>query len=317
MILTVNGKQVIGLTGHMSLSSSVDTLGDQLNFSVAHSAPYLVEEISAGSLVQLFDSREVFRGIVVSATNGQKSRDCSCFDFAFYLNKSKVIKQFQKIRADEAIRQLLAQFNVPIGEIAGINVVISKIYYDKEVSEVIKDILTEAKNATGISYTMEMSNGKLDIYRSTDKIVKATVKLAENLNPVDCMKTISNPSKSTSIENMRNSVKVYIGNEDGVKVYAEAKNQTFIDRYGLLQETQSIEDKDKAQAKNIATNLLSELGKVESTASVTVLGSFDLRAGRIVEINEPEIDIVGRYRITSASHNIGKTYTTTLDLEAV
>lgn len=317
MILTVNGNDITQLTGGITLDSNVDTLGDQLTFSTANSAPYLVANVHVGDLVQLFDGQEVFRGIVVTKTNNEKQQEFTCFDFAFYLNKSKVIKQFRAIRADEAIRQLLVEFNVPFGYIAPMSILITKIFYDKEVSAVIKEILEEVSNATGKRNVMEMNAGKLEIFEDTERIVKATVKLADDIQAIDCMRTVSSPTKTASIEEMKNSIKLYTGGEDGVKVYAEVKNSALISKYGLLQETQSLEDKDIAQARNIAQNLLNELGRVAEMASITVLGSFDLRSGRVVEVNEPTTNIIGKFKIKSASHSIGATHTTTLELEAV
>lgn len=317
MTLTANGKDITQLVGSISLDSNVDTLGDQLNFGIAHATPYLVSEVNVGDLIQLFDGAEVFRGIVVTKTNNETAQEFNCFDFAFYLNKSKVIKQFRGIRADDAIRQLLAQFNVPIGYIAPLPIVVNKICYDKEVSAVIKEILEEVASATGTKYIMEMNAGKLEIHADTERLVRAAVKQADNLTTVDCMLTISEPTKTASIEDMKNSVKVYVGNEDGVKTYAEAQNGALVSRYGLLQETQSLEEKDVAQARNIAQNLLKELGRVAQSASITVLGSFDLRAGRVVEVDEPRTNIVGRFKILSASHSIGTVHTTSLELEAV
>lgn len=317
MKLTVNKIDISQLAGNITLNSNTDTLGDQLNFSTAYSAPYLKPEINVGDKVELFENGEVFQGIIVSKTRNETSQDFSCFDYAFYLNKSKVLKQFNKIRADTAIKQLLTEFDVPIGYIAEMPIMITKIIYDKEVSAAIKEILEEVTNATGSQYVMEMNVGKFEIYEDTERLIKATVKLADNLPAVDCMQTISSPTKTASIEEMKNSVKVYIGSDKGIKEYAEAKNEDFVLKYGLLQETQSIEDKDIAQAKNIAENLLKQLERVSISAGVTVLGSFDLRAGRIVEMNEPITNIVGKYKIKSANHSIGSSHTTALDLEVV
>jgi hypothetical protein len=317
MTLTVNGKNITELVGSMTLDSNVDTLGDQLNFSMAYSLPHLKAEVNLGDHVTLYDGREVFSGIVVTKTRSENSQDFVCFDFAFYLNKSKVIKQFNKIRADAAIKQLLAEFDVPMGYIAPMSVVITKIFYDKEVSSVIGEILEEVANASGTQHVMEMNTGKLEIYPDAERLVKALVKYAGNLPAVDCMQTISSPTKIASIEEMKNSIKLYTGGDNSVKVYAEAKNDNLVKKYGLLQETQSLEDKEIAQAKNIAQNRLKQLSKIPISAGVTVLGSFDLRAGRIVEVSEPMTGLVGKYKIKAASHSIGTIHTTTLDLEAM
>ncbi|MDD2217948.1 MAG: hypothetical protein PHW03_05915 [Eubacteriales bacterium] len=315
MIIKANGKDITSLAGSITLDSSLDTLGDQLGFEIAYSQNNA--EVNVGDLIQLFNDKEVFRGIVVTKTRNEKSQSFNCFDYAFYLNKSKVIKQFNKVKADVAIKTLLSEFNVPVGTIASMPTIISQIYYDKEVSSVIKDIIEQTTNTTGKKYVMEMNVGKLDIRQDADLVINVKVQLADNLAAVDIGKTISNPSKSASIEEMKNSIKLYTGGEDGVKVYAEVKNDALIKKYGLLQETQSLEDKDIAQARNIAQNLLKDLGRVLVEGSIEVLGHFDLRAGRILQLNEPITNLVGKYKIKSVSHNIGNIHTASLSLVEV
>lgn len=321
MMIMVSGNDITALAGSISLSSSIDTLGDQLDFEIAWSDMYYFpkQEISAGDIIQVFDDnqKEVFRGIIISKTSTDKNQSFNCFDFAFYLNKSKVVKQFSKVQADTAIQQLLQECNVPCGSIASMPVIISKIYYDKEVSEVIKDILEEIKGVSGKKYYMEMEMGVLCIREDGEQLLQCLIKLAENIAPIDVMATLSSPSKSESIEEMKNSIVLYSGGKENIINIVEVKDSALISKYGLLQETQSVEEKDIPKAKNIAHNLLNDLGHVKQSASITVLGNFDLRAGRTIEVNETMIGLSGKYRIQSASHDIGIIHTCTLELEAV
>jgi len=185
------------------------------------------------------------------------------------------------------------------------------------VAQILKDIIEEVTNATGVKYVMEMNKGKFYIYKDTELIINLKVKIADNLPLVDINETISNPTKKVSIEEMRNSIQVYAGSEEKVRVITGAKSDWKIEKYGLLQETKSLEDKDIAQAKNIAENMLKELGRVIASGSIEVLGHFDLRAGRILILNEPITNLVGKYKIKSANHSIGTIHTTSLELEEV
>lgn len=319
MILKANGKDITALTGNMTLNSSIDNLGDQLDFEIAYSKMKLYPnvEVNVGDLIQLFGDKEVFRGIVVEKTRNENTQSFACFDFAFYLNKSKAIKQFNNIRADQAIKSLLSDFKVPVGSIESMPIVIDRIYHDKEISEIIKDIIEQTTKATGVRYVMEMNGGKLYIYKDADLDLNLKVKLATNLASSDIGSSIGNPSKRSSIDEMKNSIKLYINNDEKIKIIAEVKNDALIKKYGLLQETQTLEDKDIAKAKNIAQNMLNELGKVLVEGSIDVIGNFDLRAGRILELNEPITNIVGRYKIKSVSHSISNIHTASLDLVEV
>lgn len=319
MIIKADGKDITQLVGNITLDSNLDSLGDQLNFETAYSKEkfFPKADVSEGSIIQLFDKEEIFRGIAVSKEVDRTKQTFSCFDFAFYLNKTKLIKQFKKVQADKAIKQLLSELNVPCGTISPMTVVISKIYYDKEVSAIIKDILEEVTKATGQRYVIEMNKGKLDIIKDTELIVNYSVKLAENLAPLNINQVISNPRKTYSIEEMKNSIVIYTGGEEKFNVVASAKNDALISKYGLLQETASVDGKDVAQARNIANNMLKELGKVLVDGSVDVIGDFKLRAGRTLVLNEPITGLVGKYKIKSASHSIETVHTTKLDLVEV
>nr|WP_315020950.1 hypothetical protein [uncultured Aminipila sp.] len=321
MILKVKDYDISTMVGNVTLNSSLDTLGDQLDFEIAYSTMqyYPNIEVNTGDIIELMNEKEVsiFMGIIVSKSRSEKTQSFSCFDFAFHLNKSKIIKQFNGLRADVAIKSLLKDVGVLFGTIADMPTIIKKIYYDKEVAQILKDIIEEVTNATGVKYVMEMNAGKLYIYKDTDLIRNLKVKIADNLPLVDINETISNPSKKASIEEMKNSIQVYAGSEEKVKVIAEVRSEWMVNKYGLLQETKSLEDKDIAQAKNIANNMLKDLGKVIASGSIEVLGHFDLRAGRILILNEPITNLVGKYKIKSANHSIGTIHTTSLELEEV
>ncbi|MBN7773165.1 XkdQ/YqbQ family protein [Clostridium aminobutyricum] len=316
-----SSKDISSMVGNISLSSSLDTLGDQLDFEIAYSDTYYYPkfEVNAGDrvILQDADKQEVFRGIIVEKTRNEKAQSFSCFDYAFYLNKSKTIQQFNSIRADNAIKMLLNYFRIPIGGIANMPTIIKKVYFDQEVSEILKDIIQQVTDTTRAKYVMEMDKGKFYIRQDTESPLNLKIKVADNLPPVDISKTISNPSKKASMEELKNSIRVYVGNEDKVRFSDQVTDPDSIVRYGVLEETRSLEDKDIAQAKNIAKNLLKELNKMPVEGSIEVLGHFDLRAGRTIQLNEPITNLVGKYKIKSANHSIGTIHTTSLELEGV
>ena len=134
--------------------------------------------------------------------------------------------------------------------------------------------------------------------------VKPTFKLASNLTHHDGQRAISNPSRKRSIEEMRNSIKIISGDENSTSVVAEKKDDELIRKYGLLQEVQTPEKKDIAQARNIAANLLVDLGKVFEQNSVEMPGDDSVRAGRLIEIEEPVTGMKGQYLVRSASHTV-------------
>lgn len=300
-----NNKQydITPLVGTISWKSSVDQLGVQLNFEDAYNDDryFPMNPVDLGSMVVLSNQFEVYRGMVVKeAKNGRSPIQYNSFDFAFYLNKSKAIYQFNGMAADVAIKKILTDFNVPVGSITGIPVPITKIYPGDVVSDIIKDILKQAELVTGIKYRLEMRVDKLYIENQKDLIIAPTFMLADIFGPLPVTSAISNPSRSRSIEEMKNNIKLTNNN----KVVSEVKSDYLIRKYGLLQEVQSIEDKDLGKAYTIAASQLKDLGRIMEENSIVVPGDDNARAGRLLEVTEPITGMKGLYLIKDVVHTI-------------
>lgn len=303
-VLKNNSLVEISTAGSITWNSNLDQLGDSLNFEVAYNNDRFFPKLSveAGDIVVLKNNnKEVFRGIVITPDIQENNISYSCFDFSFYLNKSKVVKQFNKISASKAIESLLSDFNIK-ASIVNIPTQINKIYYNKVVSDIIKDILEQARNETRVKYVFEMRGNVLHILKQDDLKINTLMQLSSNTNQFDVLETISNPRRRLSIEDMKNSIKIVTKDNKKVDVVAEVKDDNLIKKYGLLQEVQSIDKKDKAQAKNIASNLLQDLGKVFEENSIEVLGNEELRCGRILEVTEDRTGMKGQYVIKNANH---------------
>ena len=81
------------------------------------------------------------RGIILSVDDGNpKVNKYTVADFGWYLNKSKETYQFNSMPACKAITKVCADFNIPIHIIPELNQLITKIYFDKTISEIISDI---------------------------------------------------------------------------------------------------------------------------------------------------------------------------------
>lgn len=291
------------LVGDIQWRSNINELGEQLDFNIAFNDDryFPINPVDIGNIISLRNEDEIFRGIVVSEQrNGRGAISYTCFDYAFYLNKSSGIYQFNKVSAKKAIETILDDFEVPIGNITGIPTIINKIFNERLISDIIKEIITIAEDEQGIKYRMEMRQGKLYIVKQEDMVIKATFKLADNIQPYDISSSISNSSRKRTIENMKNSIKLVFDN----KVIAEEKKNNLIDKYGLLQEVKTVDKKDKAQAKNIAKKKLNELAKVFEDNSLEMIGNDKVRAGRIIEIEEPITGMKGQYLVKSVNHTL-------------
>lgn len=301
-------KEITTISGSLSWKDSIDTLGREISFNVARRN----DEVVIGDKVAMFNgSLELFRGIIVDLGTEKYIKSITAFDYAFYLNKSKIIIQYNKSRADNAIKTLCTRFKVPIGKISNIPTLITKIYKDDTVSDIIKDILDQVKNINGIKYSLEMREGKLYIDKYTDLIVKPIFKPAGSRYTIDVLKNIGGISKSESISDMKNSILISSGDEKSSRVVATAQDTKNIYKFGLLQDVESVDDKDIAKAKNIAKNKLKELNKIGEDISIgPLLGDDKVRAGRILELDNNIFGLKGKYLVKDCIHNYHNSFHT-------
>lgn len=303
---TATSDNLINITplgGEFSWGSSIDELGQRLDIKIAFndSRFFPKNPVNIGQMAILKNgTNEVLRTIIVEeGKQGRKPIFYTSFDPAFFLNKSKAVYQFNTT-GDKAIKKMLNDFNVPIGNIISIPTIIDKIYISETLSDIIRDILDQAQKDQGIKYRMEMRVGKFYIEKQTDLVVKANFDLASNIKFFNGQYSISKPSRTRSIVDMKNSIQIVQDN----KIISTNKKQDLIDTYGLLQDVVEVQDKDVAQARNIAKNLLKDFGRIIEDNSIEMLGDDKVRAGRIIEINEPITGMKGNYLVTAATHTV-------------
>lgn len=312
---------ITSFVGNVSWSDSVDTLGSQLDFSTGYSSEkYFPQfDIECGDIVVMTEENEIFRGIVVTSDfSNYSEKSYTAFDFLWYFNKSKVIKQFNGINAGDAIGQLCSEFSIQVGSIAPMRCLINHIYYENTVSEIIDDILEQEFNETGKTYIKEIDKGSFYIFEKYSKTVQGFFRPASNIAPFDVTLAPAMPSRSFSIEDMKNSILIISGEENSVYTAGKAQDTESISKYGLLQEIENVDDDNLNKAQNIAENRLQELNKISETVSIQLLGDFNVRSGRVIAIKEDYTGLNGNYFIKSCSHSVSsEVHTMDLELEIV
>jgi len=316
-------KDFTSLVGNLSWSSHIDTLGEELSFDFAYNDSKYFESFNflrEGSIVARLKDDEVLRHYIIvnTTTSGRFSRSFTCYDYGWYLNKNETVIQFKGISVSQAIKKLCDKFGIQ-HSITDITTLVTKIYKDRVISDIIKDLLEQAEQETGTKFFMEMDGDILKVMRQTDLLIDPTIQLSGNTAPFPVRKFISSPSHSTSIEEMKNKIIVVSTGEDSMKVFAEASDEESIATYGLLTEVVTLDDeKNAAQARQIAKNTLNDLSKVKQGSTVTLLGHEDIKAGRLINLDEKITGISGKHLIKSASHTVKKgIHLVSVELEAV
>ena len=294
----IKGKQSVDITdisGAINLSTSMDTLGASLAFNIARNyndtSFIFSDEIETGDIVILINTKELFRGVIVNITTTKFNRTIECLDYSFYLNKNKIIKQFEEISASVAIKQLLQEIDAPVGDISNISTSISKLYYSNTIAEIINDILKQVNEELGIKYKLEFIDNKFNINHF--KKVNVSFRYRQT----------GNESISESILEMKNRILVTSNEQEASEILAIAEDINNVEKYGSLQEIINVDPvKDEAKVRNIAKMKLKELNKVFKTVTLEGFGDDEFRAGRVIYLNNTKLKLYGEYLIKSCVH---------------
>lgn len=283
------------VTGNVVLNTSMETLGGSLTFDLArnyHDANFATcEKISVGDVIALSNEKELFKGVVLDITTSKFVKNIKCLDYCFYLNKNKILKQFEEISASDAIKQLLQEAQAPIGTISSFATSISKIYNSNTVAEIIDDILNQVNNELGTKYLLEFEDNKFNVVPF------------KKINVQFRYKHTSEESLTESILEMKNSILVISNEQDDTEILATAKDEENIKKYGSLQEIISVSpDEDEAKVRNIAKTKLKELNKVFKTGNIKGFGDDNFRAGKVIKLDNAVFGFIGDYLIKSCSH---------------
>jgi hypothetical protein len=257
------------------------------------------------------DDAEVNRGVIVNEDRqGRQPITYKAFDYAWYLGKSKSVYQFSKISATQAITKILNDFGMLVGSIAKMNTIVDKIYIEKSPAEIIWDIIKMEEQQRGFKFNAELRKGRIYIERMKDLVIKGTFKLAENVTAYDILSNPLDASRSRSIEDMKNRINVIVELDDndkqkaGYVTTAFEQDANLISKYGLLEETVSVDAGDSAKSREVAKILLKRLGRIHESNSLKLMGDVRFKAGRLFDVIKPITGMNGRFMIRSTKHEV-------------
>ena len=304
LLLAQGGRlvDISAIVGGLSWSSDIDSLGVQLKFGTGHDERYTPSaQVQLGDMVVLRSADEIMRGVVVTETFAGRGRyDYDAFDFAWYLNKSKIIRQFNDVQGDHAIREVLKAYGIPVGALPNIRIVVAKIYAAKTGAEIIADILESATKQLGIKYRALMRSGAFHAVPQNDLKNQRIFKVGTL--------PLSDPSRRRTLDGMKNSIVVYTGGDESYTELATVRDQALVRQYGLLQEIVSLnaegEGEGAVQAQNIARNMLRDLGRVGDDGGFEMLGDDSVAAGQLIEVEEPITGTSGTFLVKSCTHSV-------------
>ncbi|NFN09399.1 3D domain-containing protein [Clostridium botulinum] len=282
--LVTNRVDILQCSNNLSWESNADTLGTQLTFDT-------IKDLAEGQVVSLYESdTELIRGIIIHKSDKTNIFNYTIQDYSFYL-KSKVLKQFNNLQASECIKSLIGDAYL-IGDITEIPTLITQIYKDKTLAEIIDDILARSSNDQGIRYFREIEGNKLNIFRLED------MKIVPNI-------IVGDYFIDSSIEDMKNDIQIVSSEEKYNSIIASASDETKYSWYGKLSDTITVDVDNIAQAKNIAVNKLSELNKIEKSTTIPLIvldEKVEIKANRYIYLHSEKL--IGYYFVKSARHTL-------------
>lgn len=293
-----DGIDITDYVGNLSWQNTIDELATTVSFEVAKSdTKYLnLHTPQLGSIINLYTNTEILRGIILSVDDGSEyANKYTACDFGWYLNKSTETYQFNKMAAYKAIRKICEDSNIPIDNIPMLETEITKIYVDKVLSDIIRDILSQC----GGAYNFDVTPAGIRIYELGSIYAYPEFRITPNTRLIYSPTLRGNVSHTLSIEEMKNSVKVISEKDSAYTVQTVLKDTDSIYKYGFLQEVVKI-DPEKENAQAVAENKLSELSKAAETFFVEMIEALSsyTRAGAVITIDDVN------YLIEGSDHSI-------------
>lgn len=317
--LYCNKINITKFIGDLTTSDSIDSLSVEMSFSLPRNPKdkYLtasMPKISCGDRILLKnDETEIFRGIVL---NVGLDGSIKANDDGFYLNKSEVILQCNKVSATAAINKLCSKTGISVGNIVSIPTIIDANYIGTTASDIIKDILEQATAEQGKNYLFKVEEGKLNVRTYPTKPITALYKQTSG-NQFDITWLVGEISGSKNIEELKNSVKVISNENEVVKNLAEETDGSVIN-FGLLQKIETLTAEDSQDPGTIAKNKLKELNVISEDYSVgNILGSDLVKSGVMLQFSSTAYGLAGYFIVTDVTHNYGATHTMNLGIKRV
>ena len=304
----IKDKDISDIIGNLTWRDTVDTLGVEVDFELPinrYDKKFeFLYDITLGDPIQILNAKgEVLvQAIIVTETPNGKITSFTAYDMAWYLNKSTVIKQFKKMIGNDCVKSLCKEIGIDV-EVSGLDTKIDKIYKDKAVSEVIKDIIEQCSQFNSKKFFIEFDKNKLIVSPYKKIKVFGTFEIQKD-KFININENIGGVSLSKSIVDMKNSVLVITENKGAIRTIGEEQDSKSIEKYGKLQEVVTLDEKEFSKANLVAKNELKKLNRITEDFSIDVLGDDNVKSGRVIDIDLPLFNLKGEYLIKESNHTI-------------
>ena len=304
----IKDKDVSDIIGNLTWRDTVDTLGVEVEFELPvnrYDKDFeFLYDITLGDPIQILNDKgeTLVQAIIVTETPNGKITNFTAYDMAWYLNKSTVIKQFKKMIGNDCVKSLCKEIGIKV-EVSGLDTKIDKIYKDKTISDVIKDIIEQCSQFNSKKFFIEFDNGTLKIMPYKKITVFGQFEIQKD-KFININENIGGVSLTKSIVDMKNSVLVITENKGAVRTIGQEQDTKSIEKYGKLQQVVTLDEKEFSKANLVAKNELKKLNRITEDFGIDVLGDDKVKSGRVIDIDLPLFNLKGEYLIKESNHTI-------------
>lgn len=310
-VLCKSGQDITPWVSGAEARDELEALSVELTFTALRNHlydPYLTwPGLTPGDKLKVVNhGAEIFSGVILTVgLDGSVTAN----DLGWYLSKSQIILQVSNAAAEDAIRQMCAKAEIPVGRLPSLPTRISEVWTGATPEAILQDILEICSAETGKQYKRRVKDGALQVTELPGTPMTAYHKPADNLAAFDITIAKGTVTGSDSMEELYNSVVLTAGGRDAA-ILGRGWNAASRDRYGLLQKVESLSgDEDSAQARQRIRTLLDRYDRLTAERQVDDLwGADEVESGVLLRFETNPFGVSGNQRVVSVTHRYGPTH---------
>ncbi|KAJ0071558.1 phage portal protein [Bacillus altitudinis] len=276
--------------------------------------------VSEGDTVLFkWKGKELFRGIVFSRTPVEGKLTFTAYDMLQYLVKNQDVYVFSNQRADQILRRIGADFQIPMTSITNTGHVMKSLVFKNDTSlyDIILKALKETKRQTGRNYQIYSAKGKMGLRAWPDPedvwVIESGVNLIGYQYSTSIEETATRVKMRTSVDEQGKNKKK--GSKSDIVVIEQDKAGQ--SQYGILQHVETVTGQinQPQLQKRAKVRLAEKKGVKQEVKSIQALGIPELQSGLPIYLKIPEINIKKTYWIDQDKHEFnGVKHTMTIDV---
>lgn len=243
-----------------------------------------------GDKVEFYvDEDKLFTGKVFSVEVAGQSqiKTFSCFDNSIYLNKNYFVKNFNKKKPSQILKEICGELKLEVGNLPKDIVDCTYPAVNRSGYQIILNAYTIQHRKDKKIYSIVSNDGKIEVI---EQGAMADVLLHSEQD-------IKSSKYGEDIEKMVNQIVIYKTEKEKSQIVDKVENKEDKEKYGLFQKVMQY-DKDRDNINNAKEMLKS----VEKTGNITCLGNVLIQSGYSIGIHEPHTNLVGSFLVKNDTH---------------